>query len=383
MGADVIGAVRSGPLARARTSSSSRTPGTSCTSSGPPRSTRASLGFLDLRQAAGGQTGLSSSLRRRRFGFATRSGAPRRASAGRRAGPGCVHRRRRAARARASAGGSATRPAGRAGGWRRPRLDGAAGRGPADGPAAAEGKVSRRGGRAGSGSRSSARSFQVECRRPSTTQRTRASTRPSWVRPAQQLAGEPDAAVVDLHGLGVACEEAHHRIPAHPADCRSAERPGPEGARASRAPRGRAVPPLTPVPAATPGGRTPPRPCTVATTDAGWSSSVARWAHNPEVTGSNPVPATTWNGPHSRTVGAVSASADAGTAPGQARSGRRAEASVPGSSRRSSGSTRPAPDRGSPHRPRAPSAAPAARRTSSPCSRAPSARSRPPSSAAR
>jgi hypothetical protein len=28
------------------------------------------------------------------------------------------------------------------------------------------------------------------------------------------------------------------------------------------------------------------------TADAGWSSSVARWAHNPEVTGSNPVPAT-------------------------------------------------------------------------------------------
>ena len=27
-------------------------------------------------------------------------------------------------------------------------------------------------------------------------------------------------------------------------------------------------------------------------TGAGWSSSVARWAHNPEVTGSNPVPAT-------------------------------------------------------------------------------------------
>ena len=26
--------------------------------------------------------------------------------------------------------------------------------------------------------------------------------------------------------------------------------------------------------------------------DAGWSSSVARWAHNPEVAGSNPVPAT-------------------------------------------------------------------------------------------
>jgi hypothetical protein len=26
--------------------------------------------------------------------------------------------------------------------------------------------------------------------------------------------------------------------------------------------------------------------------DAGWSSSVARWAHNPEVVGSNPTPAT-------------------------------------------------------------------------------------------
>jgi hypothetical protein len=30
---------------------------------------------------------------------------------------------------------------------------------------------------------------------------------------------------------------------------------------------------------------------------AGWSSSVARWAHNPEVAGSNPVPATEWEGP--------------------------------------------------------------------------------------
>ena len=32
-------------------------------------------------------------------------------------------------------------------------------------------------------------------------------------------------------------------------------------------------------------------------TDAGWSSSVARWAHNPEVAGSNPAPATTQRGP--------------------------------------------------------------------------------------
>ncbi len=34
----------------------------------------------------------------------------------------------------------------------------------------------------------------------------------------------------------------------------------------------------------------------VGFTDAGWSSSVARWAHNPEVAGSNPVPATTPEG---------------------------------------------------------------------------------------
>ena len=28
---------------------------------------------------------------------------------------------------------------------------------------------------------------------------------------------------------------------------------------------------------------------------AGWSSSVARWAHNPKVRGSNPLPATIWS----------------------------------------------------------------------------------------
>jgi hypothetical protein len=32
----------------------------------------------------------------------------------------------------------------------------------------------------------------------------------------------------------------------------------------------------------------------IASTDAGWSSSVARWAHNPEVVGSNPAPATSY-----------------------------------------------------------------------------------------
>ena len=35
-----------------------------------------------------------------------------------------------------------------------------------------------------------------------------------------------------------------------------------------------------------------PRVGNLAFTIAGWSSSVARWAHNPEVAGSNPVPAT-------------------------------------------------------------------------------------------
>ena len=39
------------------------------------------------------------------------------------------------------------------------------------------------------------------------------------------------------------------------------------------------------------------RRTTVVVTDAGWSSSVARRAHNPEVAGSNPVPATTREDP--------------------------------------------------------------------------------------
>ena len=42
------------------------------------------------------------------------------------------------------------------------------------------------------------------------------------------------------------------------------------------------------------GGGLESAPCVRYTgvTDAGWSSSVARWAHNPEVAGSNPAPAT-------------------------------------------------------------------------------------------
>lgn len=44
----------------------------------------------------------------------------------------------------------------------------------------------------------------------------------------------------------------------------------------------------------------------LAFTNAGWSSSVARWAHNPEVAGSNPVPATSGNGPRRRLRGPFS-----------------------------------------------------------------------------
>ena len=50
-----------------------------------------------------------------------------------------------------------------------------------------------------------------------------------------------------------------------------------------------------PVHACGPGGRfgaAPGPSVTLRSPDAGWSSSVARWAHNPEVAGSNPVPAT-------------------------------------------------------------------------------------------
>ena len=50
--------------------------------------------------------------------------------------------------------------------------------------------------------------------------------------------------------------------------------------------------------------RLPQGPCRrVGFTDAGWSSSVARWAHNPEVAGSNPVPATRRKVPRPRAGG--------------------------------------------------------------------------------
>lgn len=43
----------------------------------------------------------------------------------------------------------------------------------------------------------------------------------------------------------------------------------------------------------------------LAFTNAGWSSSVARWAHNPEVAGSNPVPATSGDGPQAQSRRAI------------------------------------------------------------------------------
>src|SRR6201987_6451269 len=44
---------------------------------------------------------------------------------------------------------------------------------------------------------------------------------------------------------------------------------------------------------------------TVKEHDAGWSSSVARWAHNPEVEGSNPSPATREKCPQETSPGGV------------------------------------------------------------------------------
>ena len=65
-------------------------------------------------------------------------------------------------------------------------------------------------------------------------------------------------------------------------------------------PEGYALPALRVYPC--PWCRAAPRPICLArrkfiwlrNTDAGWSSSVARWAHNPEVGGSNPPPATSF-----------------------------------------------------------------------------------------
>ena len=45
-------------------------------------------------------------------------------------------------------------------------------------------------------------------------------------------------------------------------------------------------------PQATGSGNSAPPSIATSWSDAGWSSSVARWAHNPEVAGSNPAPAT-------------------------------------------------------------------------------------------
>src|SRR5215471_2418765 len=48
---------------------------------------------------------------------------------------------------------------------------------------------------------------------------------------------------------------------------------------------------------------TPPNvSSTLRPVTAGWSSPVARWAHNPKVAGSNPAPATNFEGPWSPTV---------------------------------------------------------------------------------
>ena len=135
---------------------------------------------------------------------------------------------------------------------------------------------------------------------------------------------------------GVPADDAHRRADRDPTDTptgtpdggrqrRGAARPGPAGVRPRRPGTGRRRPGRVPGPlrqgprarrrrrsrstkarssagSPSPAGSSPSpvtliwvgtRPCrNLDFTDAGWSSSVARWAHNPEVAGSNPAPAT-------------------------------------------------------------------------------------------
>ncbi len=82
----------------------------------------------------------------------------------------------------------------------------------------------------------------------------------------------------DLAGVTAIWMQHHPGLRAHPAAA---------GRRAAEVDR--------PVHARGPGGRfgaAPGPSVALRSPDAGWSSSVARWAHNPEVAGSNPVPAT-------------------------------------------------------------------------------------------
>ena len=104
---------------------------------------------------------------------------------------------------------------------------------------------------------------------------------------AHRDAGPRGALLTECSASGTHCSSIERRC-----------RPSGEGTRAD--PAGRARRDLSPPDDPDLGGH-----ATVHYSwarDAGWSSSVARWAHNPEVAGSNPAPATNPRGPHSLTV---------------------------------------------------------------------------------
>ena len=103
--------------------------------------------------------------------------------------------------------------------------------------------------------------------------------------------GQKALAKGDWKAYGDARRRSRTRCSRRPTRRRTAE---PEPKPADREPE----PGRAPATGADPGrpvgsGQAPPRAVVaLCSHDAGWSSSVARWAHNPEVAGSNPVPAT-------------------------------------------------------------------------------------------
>ena len=115
---------------------------------------------------------------------------------------------------------------------------------------------------------------------PTTTARTGPAPAPTVQDLAQSGAGALDQADAGLRAGDLATYQARSTRPR-----RSSTRSTSSARRPRRSPRGLTAPPRV-------GGR-PSRPATVsAHTAAGWSSLVARRAHNPKVVGSNPTPAT-------------------------------------------------------------------------------------------
>ena len=114
-------------------------------------------------------------------------------------------------------------------------------------------------------------------------QRRRQQRRPEWQREGQPQA-RPERAGEGTRAAGEGAARLRRRRPGlRGRQGRRVGTPQPPGPR-----RGRQGP--QPAPVADLERRRGSRK--VAASDAGWSSSVARWAHNPEVAGSNPAPAT-------------------------------------------------------------------------------------------